>query len=140
MPLYLLVIFSSFFAFAQGNQPQKESNADIRSNETMFLIHDLKDEAKILLERSANQEYILRYIAKKNVEKLQKISSREAQKIDVDFASRFLKCQYELPASEENCKVTLRIMMKGENMDICAKDDKKTQEIAPFMKTLIERF
>jgi hypothetical protein len=140
MPLSFIFCFFTIFALAQGHQPQKESSADIRANTIIFSIHDVNDEAKVILEKSSNLEYSLRYILKKNVEKVQKISGREAQKMDLDFASKFLKCQYELPPSEERCKVTLRLMMKGENLDICDKEDKKTREIAPFLKLLIERF
>ncbi len=69
-----------------------------------------------------------------------KVSAKEAKKLDMDFASKFLKCQYELPPSEEGCKVTLRLSMKGESQDVCRKDEKKAQEINPFLKDLTKRF
>ncbi len=122
------------------SQPQKEDSSDLRVGIVMFSIEDVSDEKKIWLERTANLDYLLRMKIEDEDEKTQKITTKDAKKMEIDFASRFLKCQYELPPSEEDCKVTLRLTMKGEPQDICKKDDKKTQEITPFFGELEKRF
>jgi hypothetical protein len=138
---FLLIFFLvSFSAFAQhSSQPEKESFEDLRSGNIMFSIQDVGEEITLWLERTASLDYFLR-LKEDDEEKLLKISAKEAKKLEMDFASKFLKCQYELPPSEEGCKVTLRLSMKGEGQDVCRKDDKKAQEIAPFLKDLVKRF
>lgn len=138
---FLLIFFLvSFAAFAQhSSQPQKESVEDLRAGNIMFSIEDVGEETTLWLERTASLDYFLR-MKEDDEEKILKISAKEAKKIDMDFASKFLKCQYELPPSEEGCKVTLRLSMKGEGQDVCRKDDKKAQEIGPFLKDLVKRF
>ena len=58
----------------------------------------------------------------------------------MDFASRFLKCQYELEALPGECKVDFRLVLKGESQELCKKDEKKSQEIGPFIQALNKRF
>jgi hypothetical protein len=47
--------------------------------------------------------------------------------------------QYELPASEEGCKIIFRLTMKGEEQSVCKKDDKRSREIIPFLRELAKR-
>ena len=96
---------------------------------------DLTLEKVIWLERSANLEYFLRMKQKDEV-KILKISSREATKIDREFASGFIKCQYGSPAAPKNCEVTLRLKMKSESQEICNKEDQKTQEMGALFQKL----
>ena len=105
----------------------------------MFSMEDIGEETTYWLERTAGGDYFLR-MKEDEDEKLLKISSKEAKKMDMDFASKFLKLQYELPPSPEGCKATIRLEMKGELQDVCGKDEKKTQEITPFMKEVAKRF
>ncbi len=140
MRFLFLIVFLSSGALAQhSSQPEKESVEDLRSGLTMFSIEDVGEETTIWLERTASLDYFLR-MKEDDEEKLLKVSAKEAKKLDMDFASKFLKCQYELPPSEEGCKVTLRLSMKGESQDVCRKDEKKAQEINPFLKDLAKRF
>lgn len=120
-------------------QPQKESSVDLRSHFVLFSVEIPDDKKSFLLERTASQDYFLR-MKKKSDETIRKISSKEALRLDKDFASRFLKCQYELESKEGECEVTLRLTMKGEKQDICEKDEKKTREIESFVEELAKRF
>jgi hypothetical protein len=136
----ILVLLASAFSWAQhSDQPQKESAHDLRTQSILFSVEQVDSKKTFWLERSVNEDYFIRM---KNVgeESIQKIDSRQAKKIDMDFASRFLKCQYELPAVEGECKVTLRLSMKGETQDICQKDEKKSQEIMVVVQDLVKRF
>lgn len=141
MPLLVLLFFTLNLCLAQHSaQPAKESTSDLRSGLELFKIVSVEEGAEIWLERTASLDYFLRLKKKGNEEKIQKVTSKDAQKLDMDFASRFLKCQYELPSSPLNCKVTWKLSMKGETQDICGKDEKKSQEIDPFLKDLRKRF
>lgn len=141
MRFLLLLLVLSIPAFAQhSSQPEKESSDDLRTGLTMFSIDDLDEETKYWLERTPNLDYLLRMKEDDEDEKLVKLSTRDAKKLDMEFASKFLKCMYELPPSPEGCKVTLRLSMKGEPQDICGKDEKKAQEIESFVKGLAKRF
>ncbi len=140
MRFTFLLVFLSFGALAQhSSQPQKESAEDLRTGIVMFSIEDLGEKTSIWLERTASLDYFLRR-KEDDEEKLLKISAKDAKKMDMDFASKFLKCQYELPPSGEDCKVTLRLSMKGEVHEVCREDDKKAQEINPFFQDLEKRF
>lgn len=141
MGFFLLVItaFCSL-AFAQySEQPLKESTSDLRSQTVMFSIEIPNDKKIFMLERTSGQDYFFRLKHKKD-ESIRKIAGRVAQSIDRDFASRFLKIQYEIASVEGSCDVTLRLNMKGERQEVCAKDDKKSREIMPFIEELSKRF
>jgi hypothetical protein len=137
LTLFILLLIST--TFAQNSQPQKESSADLRNGIVMFSVEDTSKETIIWLERTAGLDYFLK-IKTEDDEKIQKVTTKEAKSLDTDFAYRFLKCQYEHPASEAGCKVTLRLTLKGDLLEICKKDDKKAQEIGPFFKDLEKRF
>lgn len=137
--IFLLLLFTLSALAQHTDQPVKESVSDLRSNMVMFSIEEASDDKIYWLERTAGEDYFLRMKDGED-ETLQKISSRDARAMDMDFASRFLKVQYEIPAGEGKCQVTLRLTMKGDSQDICKKDDKKAQEITPFLKALTKRF
>ncbi len=127
-------------AMAQhSEQPVKEDSSDLREETVIFSIEEVAKKKTWFLERSPSFTNVLRKVEKED-ETVRKIDGRVAQKLDRDFASRFLKCQYEIPAVEGDCKVTLRLTMKGETQDICEKDDKKSQEILTFVEDLSKRF
>lgn len=136
MRILLSFLLLSGLAFAQTQQPEKESSQDLRSGINIFVIEDISEENLFWLERTSGLDYMLHMKDEDDEEKIQKVTTKDAQKLEKDFASRFLKIQYELPASEEGCKVVIRLTLKGEVQDICKKDDKKNQEITPFMKDL----
>lgn len=141
MPLAFAFIFVfSSLAFAQySEQPEKESASDLRSQTVLFSVEIPKEKKIYLLERTPNGDFFLRLKHKDN-ETIRKIAGREANRIDRDFASRFLRCQYEIPAKDGECGVTLRLTMKGDGQEICEKDDKKTQEMAALIDELSKRF
>ena len=122
-----------------SEQPLKEDSTDLRDQTIVFSIENVGEEKTWLLERSPSFTNVLR-MKDKEGETVRKIDGRVAQKLDRDFASRFLKCQYEITAAEGDCKVTLRLSLKGETQEICAKDDKKSQEIRAFVEDLNKRF
>jgi hypothetical protein len=127
-------------ALAQhSEQPVKENSSDQREEIVVFSIEEVGKNKTWYLESSPSFTNVLR-IKEKDEELVRKIDGREAQKLDRDFAARFLKCQYEIAAVDGDCKVTLRLTMKGESQDICEKDDRKSQEIAPFVEDLSKRF
>lgn len=139
MKLFLCLFFS-LSAFAQSpEQPVKENDQDLRSNLTIFRIEDVKNDKVYILNRTTLLDHYLKYI-KGDEEELRKVDSRDAKKLDSDFASKFIRIQYEIPAVEGKCKVTLRLMMKGEEQEICEKDEKKSQEVATFVQELAQRF
>jgi hypothetical protein len=141
MRFLLLIIFFTGTSLAQdSSQPEKESVFDLRYGREVFRIVDVQEETEVWLERTSNLDHFLRMKVDDEEEKIQKISSMDAKKLDKEFAKRFFKCQYELPPSEAGCKVTLRLTMKGEGQDVCRKDDGKTQEIRPFLNGLVKRF
>lgn len=140
MRFFLFLCLLSLSTYAQhSSQPEKESSNDLRFGTVMFSLQDLEEEATYWLERTPSEDYFLRMKEDKE-EKLQKLSSKDAKKLDQEFAAKFLKCAYELPPSPEGCKASLRLLMKGEEQDICGKDDKKTQEFTSFTKDLRKRF
>ncbi len=139
MKFLVLLLFMSA-AFAQhSEQPVKEDSTDLRDQSVLFSIEDVATGKAWYLERSPSFTNVIRKVDKGD-ESIRKIDGRLAQKLDRDFASRFLKCQYEITSPEGECKVTLRLTMKGEAQDICAKDDKKSQEIQTFLADLTKRF
>lgn len=137
----LLVVFLfSLSVFAQhSEQPQKESSADLRHVNVLFSVEDVAEEETFILNRTQGLDHYLKKVEGKD-EETQKVDSREAKKLDADFAAKFLKCQYEIPSVEGECKVTHRLYMKGETQDICKKDEKKSQEIKALIKDLNQRF
>jgi hypothetical protein len=140
MRVLLLSLILSFSALAQhSSQPEKESSSDLRTGLVMFSIHNLEKDMMLWLERTSNDDFFLKK-KEKGEEKMTKISGRDAKKLDQEFAAKFLKAMYELPASPEGCKAMLQLSMKGEAQDICGKDDKKTQEFLPFSQDLSKRF
>ena len=141
MKLLFFIILSLSSAFAQhSEQPTKESTSDLRNQSILFSIEDVPNKKTFWLERTQSMDYFLRVKESGSDEEIKKIDSGSAKKLDMDFASRFLKCQYEIEEVKGDCKVTLRLSMKGETQDLCGKDDKKTQEIDPFLKNLSKQF
>jgi hypothetical protein len=138
MIIILCFFFSSSWA-QYSEQPKKENNEDIRSQSVLFSVETISDKKVYWLEQTAGMDYFLRSKNGKE-ETIKKIGSREAKKLDMEFASRFLRCQYEIPSIVGDCQVTLRLVMKGEGQEICQKDDKKSQEILAFLSELQKRF
>ena len=137
---FFLLLLISLPCFAQhSDQPIKESSTDLRTQNSLFSIEVVDDKKTIFLIRTAGLDYSLRQKIK-NEEKMIKISSKEGTRLDRMFASHFIKTQYEIASAEGKCDVALRLNMKGEEQEVCEKDEKKTQEFAPFIDELSKRF
>src|SRR5688500_14948779 len=101
--LLSLLLAHSLGAVAQhSEQPQKESSLDLRNVSTIFSIDG--NDKSYFLERTSNLEYFLR-AREGSREDIRKVSSKEAQKLDRDFARHFLRCQYEIEGIPGNCEV-----------------------------------
>ena len=140
MQFLFILIFASGVSLAQhSEQPEKESTTDLRNQNIIFSIEETSSGRQFQLERTASLGNYLR-MNKNGLEVVRKLDSRDAQKLDMDFASRFLKVQYEIPSVDGACQVTLRLNMKGEKQDLCQKDEKKTQEMMNLVNDLSKRF
>ncbi len=139
MKILFILLFSMTVMAQHSEQPVKEDNTDLRDQTVMFKIEEVGNKRSWTLERSPSFTNVIRRSVK-GEEEIRKIDGRIAQKLDRDFAMRFLKCQYELPVGEGQCKVMLRLSMKGDSQEICEKDDKKSQEIQAFLDELSKRF
>ena len=138
--LFLVLFGCILVAHAQySEQPVKESTTDLRSQTVLFSIQLVPKKVTYILERTANQDYFLR-LKEGDEDEIRKIASKEALRLDREFVSKFLRCQYEMETAEGNCDVTLRLSMKGEAQEICKKDDKKSQELSALIETLAKRF
>ena len=141
MKLILFIFIFVQLSYAQhSEQPQKESTTDLRNQSVLFSIEDAASRRTFWLERTQSMDYFLRMKDATGEDTIKKIDSGSAKKLDMDFASRFLKCQYEIEEVKGECKVTLRLSMKGETQDLCGKDDKKTQEMTSFLTSLSKQF
>lgn len=141
MPFLILLSLLSLEVFAQhSQQPVKEDNADLRNTSVLFTLEDLKAERLYWLERTANLDHFLRLKDERNQETLRKVDGRVAKRLDMDFASRFLRSHYEHPTQEGKCELLYRLSMKGESQDICGKDEKKSQEFDAFVKELNKHY
>lgn len=140
MQFLFILILATVLSHAQhSEQPQKESTTDLRNQNILFSLEEVSSGRQFRLERTASLGHYLR-LNKKGHEDVRKLDSRDAQKLDMDFASRFLKVQYEIPPVDGACQVTLRLNMKGEKQELCQKDEKKTQEMMNLVNDLSKRF
>jgi hypothetical protein len=137
--LLLLTALTTLAAAQYSEQPSKESTSDLRSQTVLFSIEIPTDKKTYLLERTASEDYFLR-LKSKGGDTIKKVASREATRLDREFASKFLRSQYEIASKDGACDVSIRLVMKGEGQDICAKDDEKSQEFKPFLDGLSKRF
>lgn len=138
-PLIFSLLFSGFVFAQYSEQPAKESTEDLRHSHLIFSLEESQRNESFALERTPALSHYLRHQKDDQVE-ITKVDSADAQNLDMNFARHFLKIQYEIPSVDGECKVTLRLNMKGEKQEICEKDDKKAQEMASFLKDLKKRF
>jgi hypothetical protein len=122
------------------DQPVAEPASDLRGRFVMFSVEFFEGERTFALEKTVNGEYFLKQKNNKGMQ-LVKIAGREAVKLDRTFSTHFLSCQFEIPEVSGDCKVTLRLNLRGESQDICLKDEQKTRKIMSFLDAeLINRF
>lgn len=137
--LLVLLMLSSLYA-QSPEQPAKEESHDLRNNQlTIFRIEEVKTGKIYQLERNVLLDHYLK-LTNGNDEELRKVDTRDAKKLDMDFAGRFIRIQYEIPSVDGACKVTHRLAMKGDEQEVCEKDEKKSQEVASFLQELAKRF
>ncbi len=139
--LLITLLFSHQLMAQHAEQPLplQDNVEDMRQATVLFSIEDVREKRHYWLERTPALDHFLR-LKKGSEEVLKKADSREAKKLDLSFAAGFLRCQYQLPTAPGNCQVVYKLNMKGEEQEICAKDDKKSQEIQAFLKELNKRF
>jgi hypothetical protein len=122
------------------DQPLAEPSTDLRGKLVMFSVEVLQGERTFALEKTVNGEYFLKQKNNKGMQ-LVKIAGKEAVKLDRAFSTHFLSCQFEIPEVSGDCKVTLRLNLRGESQDLCLKDEQKTRKIMSFLDAeLIKRF
>ena len=130
-------------SFAQhSEQPQKENNMDVRNSIVLFSIEDKDDEKTFSLERSVEFDHYLKIFDEddKEIKSIKKLDSKMANKLEVDFASHFLKIQYEMALVDGKCELVFKLNLKSDKIDICEKDEKKVETITPFLKSLKQQF
>lgn len=136
----ILTIFLAFSALAQhSEQPQKENTEDLRTSTILFSLEEVETGKTYWLERTPSLDHFLK-LRLREEETIKKTDTRDAKKLDMDFAARFIKCQYEIQTVEGDCRVAYKLHMKGEDQEICTKDDKKSREMATFVQELKKRF
>jgi hypothetical protein len=141
MHYLLLCLLLSLFSWGQhAEQPAKESHEDLRTATVLFLVEDVRNDRAYMLERSPGLDHFLRRRDPDGDEIIKKTDTRDARNLDKEFAGRFLRMQYEFTLVPGDCDLLYRLNMKGEKQEICAKDDKKAQEIRPFIEVLKKRF
>lgn len=131
---FLGLIFIATSLWAQ-NEERPESNLDLRGAKPLLLIETHGGIERIELERSQSGDYYLNTKSKDGSQK-NKISRPKAEGLDQRFSSLFLKLQYEMPEDEKGCKQHWKLVLRGEELLVCNKNEQKNQEIAPLFSEL----
>jgi hypothetical protein len=134
------LLLASKLLLAQTETPPKIDNTDLRESFRLFSVQDISKEKTYILERTGEYQHYLKLVNDDEDPILRKVDGRDAKKLDLDFASRFIKLQYGLGENPDKCSAAYKLTMKGEEQVICEKDDKKTQELAGFLAELGKRF
>lgn len=132
---FSLVLFSTIVWGQHSEQPSAEETTDLRKQTIIFSLE--KSDSIIWLERTASLDYFLRNKEGDSL-KLQKIDSRSAKAMEMDFASKFIKYQFEV--TPEHCDIVLKISLQGEEQNVCKKDDKKAREFLSAFSELLKKF
>ena len=128
-------MFFGLPAFAQhSEQPKAETNSDLRGQQVLFALTN-PDEETFQLERTSNFEYFL-LKREDDKEVKRKIDGKEAQNLDKEYASLFIKAMYEIAGYEGKCKKTWLLQMKGDEQKVCKEDDQRHQLFEAFVSTL----
>lgn len=132
---FSLVLFSSMVWGQHSEQPSAEETSDLRKQTIIFSLE--KSNSVVWLERTANLDYFLRS-KEGDALRMQKVDSRSAKKLEMDFASKFIKYQFEMAPGQ--CDIVLKISLQGEVQDVCKKDDEKTREFSGLFSELLKKF
>ena len=131
---FLGLIFTATSLWAQ-NDERPESNLDLRGAKPLLLIETHGGKERIELERSQSGDYYLSAKSKDGSQK-NKISRPKAEGLDQRFSALFLKLQYEMPEDEKGCKQHWKLVLRGEELLVCNKNEQKNQEINPLFSEL----
>jgi hypothetical protein len=121
----ILLIFQ-FLALAEA-PPQKENNLDLREDKTLFSLHDAKNNSLRNL-KIGGSEYKLTIGSEER-----KTEQTFAVEIDKEFASLFLRLQYEVDSPLKVCDKNYQLVLRNEILKICEKDEQRTRLIAEFL-------
>ncbi len=132
--LFLGLIFIATNALAQ-NEDRPESNNDLRGAKPLWLIESYGGKDRIELERSQSGDYFLNAKSKDGSQK-NKISRPKAEDLDQRFSALFLKLQYEMPQDQKGCREHWKLILRGEELLVCNKNEQKNQEINPLFSEL----
>lgn len=122
MKLKTLTAISILFLFG-FKTPEKTSNVDLRTFETVLSIDQVNAEKYQLQKSSAGQYFLSRLNKKKN--SIYKLSSEKAKLIDESFVESFIHLKYMMPAYDKKCEVQYSLFMRGEEAKICHKEKSK---------------
>lgn len=134
--IFSLLTLVTVSAWAQSEE-RPESNLDLRGNKPLLLIETHKGNEHIVLERSSGGDYFLNAKGKDGMHK-NKISRPKAEELDQRFSAMYLKVQYELPEDPKDCKEHWKLVLRGEELLVCNKNEQKNQEIEPLFSELIK--
>jgi hypothetical protein len=136
----LLIFLITFSVYAQhAEQPQKELDHKARLDTIVFSLKEIGKNKTFWLERSSDGENLLRFKLD-NREEVQKIDTKNAKQLELDFASSFLTCLYEVESLPGDCQRNFQLELKGEIQELCQKDERKSQVIRLFIERLEKRF
>jgi hypothetical protein len=63
----------------------------------------------------------------------QRSDIQDSANVDKAFSANFLSCQFEIPETKGECKVTLRLKLHGDGIQLCLKDEQKTRKMNSFI-------
>jgi hypothetical protein len=129
-----ILMLLSLSVYAQLNEVP-ESNHDLRRGKTIVSMQRLKDKESLRLEAMNSGDYYMA-VGASSSEEMKKISRPEAEGLEQKFASMMFKVQFELPQDPENCEPSWVLVMHGEKLNVCEKNDQKNQEIDQFFANL----
>lgn len=132
--LFLICLVTSFSLWAQQDE-RPESNLDLRGGKSVFQVAPPEAKSFVELHRSPAGDYFLQAQGKDGLHK-HKTSRPQAEDLDQRFAALYLRVQYELPADPVGCKSNWKLILHGEEILACAKNEQKNQEIQRFFDEL----
>jgi hypothetical protein len=134
MKLKILTLLFCFISLS-FKTPEKTSNNDLRTFETVLSITESRGENYQLKKSSAGQYFLAKVKNKKN--NIYKVSEARAKKIDEVFVESFIKLKYLMPPKAGKCAVQFSLLMRGEATKICEEEKDKinqSQKIVSLFK------
>jgi hypothetical protein len=134
MKLKILTLLLCFISLS-FRTPEKTSNIDLRTFETVLSIGDVVGNTYELKKSTAGQYFLTSVEDKQN--NIFKVSEARAKKIDETFVEGFIKLKYMMPEMPGKCIVRYSLLMRGEATKICKKEKDKinqSQKIVSLFK------